>query len=318
MVIAHLGGWLSGCAILALVLAGCAPSMLYRPATGPHPVSVREAQVRDEVQGRDIQLRIVAPQAAGRFPVIVFSHGAFCDPQNYARITDRWAAHGYVVVAPHHLDAPGNRLRAGPEQAGMLLDSRIRDLTAVADGIPSVSGPADTTRMAIAGHSFGGMLAMIKAGLWLRDTAGGAPVSYADPRFSATVVMSGVGPMSQMADNAFAGLTGPLLASGGTRDVGNIGTGTIYPWQWRMSPYTLAPPGAKYSLVLEDADHYLGGLICRADRGDEDDFQGVEIVVAVSLAFFDAYLREDRAARRFLRRADLGVLTGGRAHLERK
>jgi predicted dienelactone hydrolase len=269
-------------------------------------------------------MRVAAPRDAGSHPVVVFSHGAFCYPQNYARVTDHWVTHGYIVIAPDHLDSPNNRERMGPERLARLLESRIRDLTFVADSagrILQAAGfvaRADTARMAVAGHSFGGMLAQIKAGVALKDPATGAAVSHADPRFRAAIVMSGVGPMPQMADNAFAGLAGPLIASGGTLDEGNVGSGQIFPWEWRMSPYTLAPPGDKYSVVLERGDHYLGGLICREDRGGEDDPEGVAILRALQTTFLDAYLKDDRAALRFLGTADVAALTKKRARFERK
>jgi predicted dienelactone hydrolase len=309
-------------ALGAAFLIACAPTRHYETGPGPHAVSVTDTAIHDPCRSRDIRLRVAAPAAAGPYPVVVFSHGAFCDPQNYARVTDHWASHGYVVIAPHHLDSPGNGERLRADQASMLMESRIQDLTVVMDMLPRLSaqgsGSPDTARAAIAGHSFGAMLAMIKVGLLLEDPVGGAPVSRADPRFRAAVVISGVGPMPQMAENAFDGLTGPLFASGGTRDEGNVGTGEIFPWQWRMAPYDLAPAGDKYSLVIENADHYLGGLICREDRGGADDFEGVQILTALSLAFLEAYVRDDPAARRFMDRVDVAALTAGRARFERK
>lgn len=309
--------------LASLALCGCTRTGLLDRSPGPYVVAARQASIHDPVQQRDIALRIAAPAQAGRYPVVVFSHGAFCYPQNYAPVTEHWVTHGYIVIAPDHLDSPNNRSRMTPEQVARLLDSRIRDLTFVADSVEplmvqaGLGARADTTRMAIAGHSFGGMLAQIKAGLSLKGP-GGETVSHADPRFRAAVVMSGVGPMPQMAEGAFAGLRGPLIASGGTLDEGNVGTGQIFPWEWRMSPYTLAPPGDKYSVVLEQGDHYLGGLICREDRGGEDDPEGVAIVRALQVAFLDAYLKDDREARRFLRTADISKLTGSRARFERK
>ncbi len=130
--------------------------------------------------------------------------------------------------------------------------------------------------------------------------------------------MSGVGPMPQMTEDAFSGLTRPLLASGGTLDEGNIGSGEIFPWQWRMSPFTLAPAGDKFSLVLQDGDHYLGGLICREDRGGDPDPEGVQIVRAVSTTFLHAYVRGDDDARRYLQTANIERVTEGRARFEAK
>lgn len=306
------------------LLGACAGPALLDDQPGPHRVTVTSTVIHDPAQGRDITVRVAHPAEAGSYPVVVFSHGAFCYPQNYAAVTDHWVTHGYIVLAPDHLDSPNNRAPLGPAQLATLLESRIRDLGFTTDSVAAIAtqtgmaATPDTGRMAVAGHSFGGMLAQIKAGLPLKDPQSGAAVSRADPRFRAAVVMSGVGPMPQMADDAFAGLTGPLLASGGTLDEGNVGSGRIYPWQWRMSPYGLAPPGDKYAVVLERGDHYLGGLICRTDRGGEDDPQGVAIVRALQVVFLDAYLKGDRRARRFLDTADVGALTGHRARFERK
>jgi hypothetical protein len=308
----------------ALALGGCAQRSLPRLEPGPHAVAVGAATLHDAVEGRDIAVRLAAPAEPGRYPVVVFSHGAMCYPEKYAAVTDHWASWGYVVVAPNHLDSPNSRTKLTPDLLPKLLDSRIRDLTLVTDSAATLLAGAnlaatpDPARMAIAGHSFGGMLTQIKMGLLLKDPRTGSALSRADARYRAALVMSGVGPMPQMAPDAFAGLRGPLLASGGTLDLGNVGSGEIFPWEWRMSAYTLAPPGDKYSLVLERGDHYLGGLICREDRGGDDDAEGAAIVRAVQVTFLDAWVRDDARERRALATLNVGALTGGRARLGRK
>jgi len=139
--------------------------------------------------------------------------------------------------------------------------------------------------------------------------------------------MSGVGEMpptpgmtnqERMSEDPFGSLTGPLFASGGTLDEGNVGTGVIYPWQWRMSGYTESPPGDKYSLVFENADHYLGGLICRDNRGGEADPEAARIVRAAQTAFLDAYIKQDAEALKWLKSTDYAALTNGRADFEYK
>ena len=279
---------------------------------------------------RDINLRVSWPDAQGSYPVVVFSHGAFCYPQQYASVTDFWVSHGYVVILPDHLDSP-NRGKLQPQDAPLLLDSRVHDMSFILDQLDTIDaqltdfpGSFDVEQTAVAGHSFGGMIAMIKTGLQMQDAAGNILTDYTDPRFNAAVIMSGVGQVPPMAnmpqvaymtDAAFAGLARPLIASGGTLDEGNVGTGEVYPWQWRMAPFELSPPGDKYSLVLQDADHYLGGLICRDNRGGEDDPQAVAVVRAVQTAFLDAYLKDDEAAREWLKAGDLQAMDGGRAEL---
>jgi len=215
-----------------------------------------------------------------------------------------------------------------------MLSARVRDMSFVLDSmaaiegqIPALAGRIDAGKAAVAGHSFGGMIAMVKSGLHMQSDAGEDLRDYADPRFSAAVVMSGVGlvpamtnvpQVAYMTEDAFAGLTGPLIASGGTLDAGNVGTGVVYPWEWRMAPYTLAPAGDKYSLVLQDADHYLGGLICRDNKGGPDDPEAVHVVRAAQTAFLDAYLKNDERALRWLRTADFSALSGDRAELTYK
>jgi dienelactone hydrolase len=316
------------------LLCGCAGSSAESSRwleAGPYQVaSNSEVVMFDPVQDRDVTLQVAWPESGGPFPVVVFSAGAFCYPQQYTNITDFWVSHGYVVIQPNHLDSP-NRGKVKPDEISKMLSARVRDMSFVLDSLntieaelPEIAGRMDGSKAAVAGHSFGGMIAMVKSGLHMQDSAGEVLPDYTDSRFSAAIVMSGVGQVPQMAnmpevaymtDDAFAGLTGPLIASGGTLDAGNVGTGVVYPWEWRMSPYTLAPPGDKYSLVLQDSDHYLGGLICRDNKGGPDDPVAVSTVRAAQTAFLDAYLKDDTTALRWLRSTDFATLSGDRAEL---
>jgi dienelactone hydrolase len=323
--------------LCSLGLSGCLTSQPAGDrwmASGPHEVSYNAAvSLYDSQQEREVIVQVSWPQTGKNLPVVVFSHGAFCYPQNYRSVTDHWVSHGYVVIAPNHLDSPnGGKIR--PADIPVLQESRVRDMSFVLDALPELeqqlpelAGRLDRQRFAVAGHSFGGMIAMIKSGLYMQTGSGEPVTGYADPRFKAALVMSGVGLVpampnlpnqAYMTDDAFAGLTGPLLASGGTLDEGNVGTGVTYPWQWRMAPYTLAPPGDKYSLVIDRADHYLGGQICRADRGGPDDPEAAMLVRTTQIAFLDAYLKGDSRARRWLESDGLQQLSGTRANIEFK
>jgi dienelactone hydrolase len=264
------------------------------------------------------------PAGTGPYPVIVFSHGSLCSFALYDRITAYWAAQGYIVIMPQHLDALENPPPDWPPDLRKLLSSRIRDLSFVLDALPELAACAgdpdlfDDRHVAAAGHSFGALTALIKAGLALKPGEYVFAGSAADARFKAGISISGVGPLPPLADDAFAHLNTPVLVTGGTRDEGNIGAGPVFPWEWRMSAYTLAKPGDKYSLVLNDADHYLGGLIARTDRGGEADPDGVAIVAAVTTAFLDASIKKLQPAADWLATADVPHLTGGRATLKHK
>ncbi len=294
---------------------------LYKIDAGPYAVkTIEQLTVHDAVQDRDITLRLLYPDAAGPFPLVVFSTGAFCYPQMYGRITDHWVSHGYVVILPNHLDSPNNAAPPTPDQYADFLPSRVRDVSFVLDAIENIGeragidGRIDSGQAAIAGHSFGAVISMIKTGLYIRKEYRGSWGDTFDDRFQAAVLLSAPGPaMREMTENAFDGLRKPLIATGGTNDVGRIDLGDRTPAEWRRQAFLLAPPGDKYSVITEGSDHYLGGLICNAERGGEPDHEAVVIIRAMTTAFLDAYVKHDPDALRFLNTADVSDLTGGQA-----
>ena len=312
--------WL--CVGLAVLAAGASSSeTLYKVEPGPYDVRiVDELTLTDAVQGRDVTLRLLYPDGAGPFPLVVYSTGAFCWPQMYDRVTTHWVSHGYVVITPNHLDSPNNAEPPRPDQFSDLLPSRLRDVSFVVDELDEISeqakiaGKIDQERIAIGGHSFGAVISMMKTGLYLKDEYKGSWGEPYDARFQAAVLMSAPGPgMEQMTDNAYDGLSKPLIATGGTNDVGRIDPGDYPRAEWRTVAYQLAPPGDKYSVIVQDADHYLGGLICNPERGGEPDPEGVAIVRAMTTAFLDAYIKDDEVALEFLNTADVSERTDGRA-----
>ena len=92
----------------------------------------------------------------------------------------------------------------------------------------------------------------------------------------------------------------------------------MHPWQWRMSAYYKSPEGDKFGVVLNEGDHYYGGLICRQTGGGKPDYEGLSIIRGSSLAFLDLYLKTNKEAQNFLLNTNLSHLTNGRASLERK
>ena len=302
-----------------------APRALDPGIGDPAQVRTHDAvPITDPVQHRALPVRMLLPVDQESWPIVVFSHGSLCSAGQYERITASWAARGYAVLMPVHLDALENPPASEPPDLQKLLSSRIRDLSCTLDALPELADAAgapdvfDAGRIAAAGHSFGALTALIKVGLALRPGEYRLDGSPADARFSAAISMSGVGPLPPMADDAFARLNAPLLVTGGTLDEGNVGAGPVFPWEWRMSAYSQAPAGDKFSLALENADHYLGGLIARDDRGGDADPEGVSILAAVTAAFLDAYVKKNPSAIDWLATIDLKGLTNGRARFAAK
>jgi hypothetical protein len=117
------------------------------------------------------QARVDAPAVPGRWPVVLFSPGLQTPREFYAGTADDLASRGYVVVTVSHthetvaVEFPGNRVERGlvqdAEQATMkkAIDARVADMRFVLGKVPSLHRWADTSRVGIAGHSYGGYTA---------------------------------------------------------------------------------------------------------------------------------------------------------------
>ena len=320
---------------LALVAMLWGPTVsgepLYKIEPGPYAVKIIESlSVTDPIQGRDIELRILYPDGAGPFPLVVYSTGAFCLPQLYDVVTAHWVSHGYIVIVPNHLDSP-NTPKPTAKQYPIMLPSRIREVSFVLDELDviteqaGITGLVDPGQVAVAGHSFGAVIAMSKIGLHMAEGVTLGWGDSMDTRFQAAVLMSapgrGSGPAGMeeaLAENAYDGLSKPLMATGGTNDIGRVNPGGLTAAQWRTEVYNHAPPGDKYAVITEGSDHYMGGLICNADLGGEPDHAAAAIVGAMTTAFLDAYIRKDSEALSYLETVDVPERTDGGATYQRR
>jgi predicted dienelactone hydrolase len=294
---------------------------------GPFPVSVANPlsfTVPD--QGKDLLVRVTypdpsAPSDGRSFPVILFSHGALSSKDLYARVADHWASHGFVTVQPTHLDSESLGFKLGGIDQMKLVMSRIGDmlflldnLDAVAAQSPALSGRLAKDRIAAAGHSFGGMVALALAGVPIKQPNGQLR-EFGDARIKALVAYNGVGPLPYLAED-WSRVTMPVFAASGTNDPGATGDGILRPWRWRIGAYDRTAGKERFAVSVAGGDHYYGGLICREGAGGKPDPEGLAIVNAMSTAFLDGYLGGNAAARSLLTRGDLPMLTGQRAFLE--
>jgi predicted dienelactone hydrolase len=227
----------------------------------------------------DLQVRVSAPETGTDLPVILLSHGQ--GPSNnlsslngYAPLVNFWAAHGFVVVQPTHLtsrtlshlvaDAPGAPFfwRSRSEDMSHILDR----LDEIEKAVPLLAGRIDHTKIAVAGHSFGGFTSSLLLGA--RVTDDGEEVSLLEPRIKAGVLLAAPGrgdvingPMADMLPVFrtidFSTMTTPALVVAGDEDDSRHFT-DMGP-DWHADPYTLAP-GPKALLTLFGAGHALGGI----------------------------------------------------------
>jgi len=213
-----------------------------------------------------------AEMAAGRFPVVLFSHGLHSLPELHTPLTSRWAAAGFVVAAPAY---PHTKWRAPrfdradvrrqPGDARWVLEHLRRLDRRVGDRF---AGHLALDRVGAAGHSAGGYTT---AGLftpghpaWLR----------------AGIVISGGG----MAGATYGGPAAPQLFLHGDAD-------RIVPLARGWAAYRQVP-WPKAFLRLANQGH--GEFLTPGRRGFEQ-------VVAVTTEFLRWTLYADPAALSALR-----------------
>lgn len=258
---------------------------------------------------RAVPVRVLLSATSEPRPVVLFSHGlgGSCEGNDHFA---HWAVRGYVVI---YLQHPGSdtsvwmglprakaaaALREAASAENFLL--RAHDVRAVLDaaehwqttaGHP-LAGRLDLTRVGMSGHSFGAVTTQAVAG---QRFAGHA---FADPRIRAAVALS-PSPPHDGSDpaTAFAAVTLPWLLMTGTLDQSQIGNITAAD---RLRVYPALPPGAAYELVLDRATH--AAFTDRDMPGDRQprNPQHHRAIIAISTAFWDAYLRADPLARAWL------------------
>ncbi|MEV0234027.1 chlorophyllase [Nonomuraea sp. NPDC050786] len=224
-------------------------------------------------RGEDLQVRVSAPATGGDLPVIVFSHGFGWSMDGYAPLADFWAAHGFVVVQPTHLDSRTLSLPADDPRTPGIWRFRVEDLKRVLDeldrleaAVPDLKGRLDRGRIAVAGHSWGAQTASTLLGARVLGSDGVPGEDLSDPRVKAGVLLALPGRGDDLTPFAaehfpfmrpsFEHMTTPALIVAGDRDQSALSTRGP---DWFTDPYFLSP-GSKSLLTLFDAEHSLGGI----------------------------------------------------------
>jgi predicted dienelactone hydrolase len=304
-----------GLALLVLLGAGRAPAAT--AAYDPLAVSARtlpaplDLTVRDEERRREIPLRIYLPAETAPAPVVLFSPGLGGSREGYAYLGKHWASRGYVAVVLQHPGSddsvwrdkpPGQRLvslRRAASLENFLL--RVKDVPAVLDQLERwnataghpLAGRLDGKRIGMSGHSFGAVTTQAVSG----QVALGGAVSWTDPRIRAAIALSPSSPRRGDPKQAFSQVKIPWMLMTGTKDIAPIGDVDL---ESRLAVFPALPPGGKYEVVFDGAEH--SAFSDRALPGDTAprNPHHHRAILALSTAFWDAWLRGDAAARAWL------------------
>ena len=123
------------------------------PTTVWYPADPAAGRAGTGTVSRDAQV------ATGRFPLVIFSHGLQSRPEDHVQMTTRWAAAGFVVIAPAYphtkKNAPGytrDDLVNQPADAWAVVVAVSRLDASPGDPF---AGHLDTDDVVAAGHSGG-------------------------------------------------------------------------------------------------------------------------------------------------------------------
>jgi predicted dienelactone hydrolase len=150
----------------------------------------------------------------------------------------------------------------------------------------------------MSGHSFGAITTQAVSGQIFPGGAAIGQASFTDPRIKAAIIFSPSSPTAGAPQRAFGEVKIPWMLMTGTKDL--VPALTKTDMKSRLAVFPALPPGEKYELVLDRAEHSV--FTDRPLPGDaqQRNPNHHRVILALSTAFWDAYLRNDPTAKTWL------------------
>jgi len=244
--------------------------------------SAPAAEVRATLGGVDVVAWTPEDgDATAPWPVVVFSHALGLCPAQARFLTTALAAAGYLVVAPYHADSacelsvnvtdPARRPLKPPNLwTDADYRNRAEDVARALGALsvdPGLGSRADTTRVALIGHSLGGYTVLGLAGGW---------PAWRPPAGVRAVIALSPYALPLLANGAIEQLVVPVMFQTGTQD-----PAFALPLTLGAGAYARAP-APKVLVEIEYGTHLAwtdAGVFRR------------EAIVTTALAFLDHHVR---------------------------
>lgn len=310
--------WLPSPAISIVLLT--IPAFAYDPLAVDKSVPASAPQdltIKDAPRDREIPIRVYLPSQKDAAPVVLFSHGLGGSRAGSKFLGDHWSARGYVAVFLQHHGSDESVWRGQPPREipaamrnaanGQNFTLRNQDVSTALDQLETwnkesghaLAGRLDLARIGMSGHSFGAITTQAVSGQSFPLIG----QKFTDPRIKAALVLSPSKPAAGDVNKVFADVTLPWLLMTGTKDIANIGGSPIGASnvEARYAVYPALPSGNKYELVLDGAEHSVFTDRPLPGESGQRNPKHHPIILALSTAFWDAYLRDDAAASQWLK-----------------
>lgn len=220
----------------------------------------------DEARGRHLRTVVHRPPGDGLYPLVVLAHGLGAGPGIFRETAEWLASRGYVAAAVEFPVTTSGSWDDAPD-----VNNQPADVSVVIDSLTAeLDDLVDAERVAVVGHSLGAVTSLMI----------GFHSCCRDDRVDAVAAWAG-GMLFGAGDGRYfdVGAGTPLLLVHGDGDQ------IVRYLLGEQAYHAAAPP--KYFLTLLGGDHVAAFFL---------DGPYVDIVRETTLAFLDAYVKDDAAA----------------------
>ena len=311
--------------VVAVPLGSAAkePAVAYDGKPGFYAVETARYDWQDKARQREVPVKLYFPKTGkGPFPVIIFSHGlgGSRDGYEYLGGTGPATATSRCTSSTREATRPSGKDQAKPLEAmrQSLKDlrnsiNRPLDVRFAIDQMEKINrdqgplqGRLDLKHLGMAGHSFGAWTTLAADRRSLRRSRRPGN-SLNDPRIKAAIAMSPSAPRDKTKlDQEFGHIKVPCLHMTGTLDDSPIGTTKA---KDRRLPFDHITAADQCLVVFAGGDHMIFSGRGRLSGGGKDhDFQ--DLIRPATTAFWDACLKDSKAAKTFLTEGGLSEVAG--------